>query len=403
MTEKPSLIQITSIGFLIVGNLIGAGILALPINTGLAGFIPSLLGLLVTSAAMYYSAIILSTEAVQKQESTFNYPSLYQAYLGTAGKWVAVVANLIILYGLLTAYLTGITSIIDNLFHLPVRPVWLMLGFFAVTAVISLASIDKIMKYVALLVMVKCAVFFVIAGMAGTHIKAQNLSHLNWPLFVCGIPILVTAFHFHNIIPAICENLKWDQKVISRTMLVGMVMGFLMNATWLMVGIGVLPLDKSPIGLINAFTHNLPATIPLAQAIGSQTFLLLATFFALVAITTAYLANGMGLIGFMDDLTSHHLGRVNPVLSRALAFGPPLIIALVYPEVFLKAIDFAGGFGIVTLFGILPAIIAIRKAKTGTQKILGISLLLLFALFFMFEAGQEFGLLKISPEMEHWK
>lgn len=403
MTEKPSLIQITSIGFLIVGNLIGAGILALPINTGLAGFIPSLLGLLVTSAAMYYSAIILSTEAVQKQESTFNYPSLYQAYLGTAGKWVAVVANLIILYGLLTAYLTGITSIIDNLFHLPVRPVWLMLGFFAVTAVISLASIDKIMKYVALLVMVKCAVFFVIAGMAGTHIKAQNLSHLNWPLFVCGIPILVTAFHFHNIIPAICENLKWDQKVINRTMLVGMVMGFLMNATWLMVGIGVLPLDKSPIGLINAFTHNLPATIPLAQAIGSQTFLLLATFFALVAITTAYLANGMGLIGFMDDLTSHHLGRVNPVLSRALAFGPPLIIALVYPDVFLKAIDFAGGFGIVTLFGILPAIIAIRKAKTGTQKILGISLLLLFALFFMFEAGQEFGLLKISPEMEHWK
>ncbi len=403
MENRPSVFQIISIGFLIVGNLIGAGILALPINTGLAGFFPSLIGLFVTSTAMYYSAIILGTEAVERQEATFNYPSLYQTYLGTAGKWVAVAANLIILYGLLTAYLTGITSIIDNLFHLPIKPIWIMLAFFAITAIISLASIDQIMKYVALLVMVKCAVFFVIAGMAGSHVKAQNLLHINWPLFVCGIPILVTAFHFHNIIPAICENLKWDQKMIGRTMLVGMTLGFIMNATWLMVGIGVLPLDNSPIGLINAFIHNLPATIPLAHAINSQTFLLLAGFFAMVAITTAYLANGMGLIGFMDDLTSHYSGKVNPVLSRALAFGPPLLIALVYPDMFLKAIDFAGGFGIVTLFGILPSIIAIRKAKTPVQKLLGIAMLLLFGIFFLLEAGQEFGLLKISSEIEHWK
>ena len=402
MNAKPSTLQIVSIGFLIVGNLIGAGILALPINTGLSGFIPSLLGLFITSAAMYYSAIILSTEAVNRQESTFNYPSLYQTYLGNAGKWVAVLANLIILYGLLTAYLTGITSIIDNLFHLPVKPVWLMLGFFTATALISLASIDRIAKYIAVLVLVKCAVFVLIAGMAGDHVEAKNLSHLNWPLFICGIPILITAFHFHNIIPAICESLKWNQQVINRTMLIGMIMGFAMNATWLLVGIGVLPLDDSPIGLVNAFVKNLPATIPLAEAIGSQTFLLLASFFALVAITTAYLANGMGLIGFMDDLSSQHLGKVNPLLSRALAFGPPLLIALVYPDIFLKAIDFAGGFGIVTLFGILPAIIAIRKAQTRTQKVLGIAMLLLFGLFFIFEAGQEFGLLKISPQTEYW-
>ena len=402
MSTKPSTLQIVSIGFLIVGNLIGAGILALPINTGLSGFIPSLLGLFITSAAMYYSAIILSTEAVNRQESTFNYPSLYQTYLGNAGKWVAVLANLIILYGLLTAYLTGITSIIDNLFHLPVKPVWVMLGFFTATALISLASIDKITKYIAVLVLVKCAVFVFIAGMAGSHVEAKNLSHLNWPLFICGIPILITAFHFHNIIPAICESLKWNQKVINRTMLIGMIMGFLMNATWLLVGIGVLPLNESPIGLVNAFEKNLPATIPLAEAIGSQAFLLLASFFALVAITTAYLANGMGLIGFMDDLSSQHLGKVNPLLSRALAFGPPLLIALVYPDIFLKAIDFAGGFGIVTLFGILPAIIAIRKAQTRTQKALAIAMLLLFGLFFIFEAGQEFGLLKISPQTEYW-
>lgn len=403
MVSKSSTLQIVSIGFLIVGNLIGAGILALPINTGLAGFIPSIFGLFLTSSAMFYSSIILSREAVSRQQSTFNYPSLYQEYLGSAGKWVAVVANLIILYGLLTAYLTGITTIVNSLFDLSLPTFWLMLIFFAVTSLISLASIDKIMRYIAVLVVVKCAVFVVIASMAGTHIKTVNLAHTNWPLFVCGIPILVTAFHFHNIIPAICESLKWNQKVISRTMLVGMTMGLLMNATWLLVGIGVLPLDTSSIGLENAFEKNLPATIPLAEAMHSQLFLVLASFFSMVAITTAYLANGMGLIGFMDDLTSHHLGKVNPILSRLLAFVPPLAIAIVYPDVFLKAIDFAGGFGIVTLFGILPSIIAIRKAKKPYEKLMGIALLITFSIFFLLEIGQEFGLLKISAGAESWK
>lgn len=403
MENKVSKIQIISIGFLIVGNLIGAGILALPINTGLAGFLPSLLGLLVTSAAMYYSSLILSREAVDRKEPTFNYPSLYRNYLGKGGEWVAVVANLIILYGLLTAYLTGITSIISNLFSLSVPPVYLMLGFFAVVSAISMADIGKIQKYIAVLVAVKCAAFVFIVFMAGGHIKTQNLSHVSWPLFTCGIPILVTAFHFHNIIPAVCETLRWDRKLISRTMLLGMALGFLMNATWLMVGIGVLPLDDSPVGLVTAYTKNLPATIPLAKIIGSQTFLVITMFFAMIAITTAYLANGMGLIGFMDDLTSHHLKKNSPLLSRVLAFGPPLIIALVYPDIFLKAIDFAGGFGIVTLFGILPGIIALRKASSRREKSLAVAMLLLFGAFFLLETAQELGMLKISPDTEHWQ
>jgi len=321
------------IGFLIVGNLIGAGILALPINTGLAGFFPSVAGLILTSAAMYYSSVILSREAIERKESTFNYPSLYRHYLGHTGEWIAILANLIILYGLLTAYLTGITSIVGNLFHLSISPVWIMLGFFAVVTVISMAGIAGIQKYIAMLVVVKCVAF------------------------------VVTAFHFHNIIPAICETLRWDGKTISRTILIGMAMGLAMNCAWLLVGIGVLPLDNSSVGIVHAFQKNLPASVPLAMIMHSSVFLVLAMFFAMIAITTAYLANGMGLIGFMDDIIHHRTGKTNPLLSRVLAFGPPLAIALIYPDLFLKAIDFAGGFGIVTLFGILPAIIALSARR----------------------------------------
>lgn len=402
-TPTHSLLRIISIGFLIVGNIIGIGILALPINTGLAGFIPSVIGLFVTSAAMYYSAVILGGEASKRREDTFNYPSLYRTYLGATGKWLAVAANLVILYGYLTAYMTGIATIICSLFNFKLSPAWLMLGFFAITSIISLASVYTIMKYVSMLVVVKCVAFAVISGIAGTHVRAENLAHANWSLFFCVIPVMLTAFHFHNIIPAICKSLQWDRRVINLTMLVGMAFCFLIYFIWLLVGIGVLPLDNSPIGLINAFHKNLPATIPMAEVIQSSTFLLSASFFGVVSITTGYLANGMGLIGFMDDLTNQHFRIVNPLLSRALSFIPPLLIALIYPDIFLKAIDIAGGFGVVTLFGILPSIIALRNSRTKGQKFLGIAMLLLFCTFFLLEAMQELGLLDIDASIEYWK
>ncbi|PKN04827.1 MAG: tryptophan/tyrosine permease, partial [Deltaproteobacteria bacterium HGW-Deltaproteobacteria-9] len=171
MEQKASTMQIISIGFLIVGNLIGAGILALPINTGLAGFLPSVLGLILTCLSMCYSAIILSREAVERKEITFNYPSLYRHYLGQSGEWIAIVANLIILWGLLTAYLTGITSIVGNLFNLSLAPVWIMLGFFVVVTLISMAGIAVIQKYIAFLVAIKCVAFVFIVYMAGGHVR----------------------------------------------------------------------------------------------------------------------------------------------------------------------------------------------------------------------------------------
>jgi len=100
---------------LIAGNLVGAGILGLPINTGLAGFWPSMLAMLAGGGLMYLTAIILGDEAAKSRSETFDYPSLYHRVLGKAGQWIAILANLVILYGLLTAYFAGGAKIIASL------------------------------------------------------------------------------------------------------------------------------------------------------------------------------------------------------------------------------------------------------------------------------------------------
>jgi tyrosine-specific transport protein len=400
--NKSAIVLIITVALLIVGNLIGAGILALPVQTGLSGLIPSLLAMVVVGGAMLYTAVILGREAADTREATFNFPSLYHRYLGPVGKWIAILANLLILYGLLTAYLTGATSIIVNLFHINIPSSVVMLVFFLLITAVTIGGMRTVEKYNAFLVILLFASFGLIIIIAGRHIQPQRLAFSNWLLLPVAVPVMVTAFHFHNIIPNICQRLDWKMPVIVMAMLIGMVIGYIMNALWVMVGIGSLPLQGSQVSIVAAFEQNLPATVPMSRIITSPIFITGSLIFALIAIATSYLANGLGLAGFIEDLMENHLHLKNKILDLAVTFGPPLIISLLYPDIFLKAINVVGGFGIVILFGILPSIIAAMKARSFGGRALGTAMLVLFSLFLLAETAQETGLLKINPETESW-
>ncbi len=80
----------------------------------------------------------------------------------------------------------------------------------------------------------------------------------------------------------------------------------------------------------------------------------------------------------------------------ALTFGPPAVIALGYPALFIKALIFAGGIGCSLLLGLLPILMVysaryhsdcvdVDERQLGGGKVV---LLLLF-LFVMFELGIE--------------
>jgi len=186
-------------------------------------------------------------------------------------------------------------------------------------------------------------------------------------------------------------------------MFFGMAIGYVMNAIWIQVGIGALPLTGGDASLFYAYQNNLPSTIPLAKLIATPFFLTCAMLFALLAILTSYLATGIGLLGFYEDLTKNHLKISSRPLSIALTFGPPFVISLLYPHIFLKALDLVGGVGIALLFGILPSVLAIKRSKTWIGKTIGFAFLTLFAGFLLLEILQEFGLLDIAPQVEYWK
>lgn len=108
--------SVGSAALLIAGTAVGAGVLAIPIQTGLAGLVPAVLGIILVWLAMLCAGLVLAGSLITYPLQNTDLPSLFQNELGTVGKWLSTIGYLIIFYGLMTAYLAGSVSVLGSLF-----------------------------------------------------------------------------------------------------------------------------------------------------------------------------------------------------------------------------------------------------------------------------------------------
>ena len=207
---------------------------------------------------------------------------------------------------------------------------------------------DVIRRHNTLLMFLMWGSFAIIAIFAGRQIEASRLSYADWKFLPSTIPIIVTAFNFHNIIPHICHSLDWDRKQVRNAIFMGVFIGYAMSGIWILVCIGAMPLDSGGTSIYQAFVSNTPSTVPLSIIINKRLFTIFASIFSLLAISTSCLAVGISLMGFFQDLICNHLNKASKSLKIGLSFLPPLFFTLLYPKIFLRALNIVGGFGIVT-------------------------------------------------------
>ena len=77
---------IFTMSLLVTGNLLGAGILALPINLGPAGMIPAAVGVTLIWALMLASSLVLADQKELTRGETGGLPSFFGAKLGPVAK-----------------------------------------------------------------------------------------------------------------------------------------------------------------------------------------------------------------------------------------------------------------------------------------------------------------------------
>ncbi len=391
-----------TMSLLVTGNLLGAGILALPINFGPAGLLPSLFGIVLVWALMLFSANVLAGQPDLACGETGGLPSFFGNKLGRGAKWLAVAADLVIFYGVLTAYLTGTTTILVNLFHLPIGRTAVTLCYFAVAAGLASFGMGLLRRCNAAILLGMALTFLTLVVMLAGHVDMSRAGHMRPWFLPAALPVALTAFLFHNLIPTLCREMRGDVAAMRRAILYGSLIGLAMNLIWMVAVFCSLPMEGPPdTSILGAFDRNLPATVPLSILLGSRTFQDVGLIFAILAMTAAFLANGVALRGFLIDLMDSGFGLRNRAVIWILAFMPPLVVSVLYPDIFLVVMNLVGGVGICLLFGILPALLARRQA-TGGRRILAVAVFCLFGLILCFEAFQEFGLTHIHPDTEYW-
>ena len=377
---------------LIVSTCIGVGILGLPLRTGQAGFIPSIVALVLSTLLMGSTAWIMVYRLVVSREIITDMAKVYEKDLGKWAKYINSVAYILTFYGLIVAHLCGAVSIVINLIpalnSIPhITTIVNIIYFVLVTAVI-LYGMETVRKCNTFFIIGLFCLFFALIVLVIPNVKEINLQHTNWPHFPLQLPILMTSLGFQVVIPAICKHgieFRLKRLYTFYVLLIGIVIIFLINFVWIFAVIGTLPLTSpNQISIIGAYNQGDPATVPIAKLLRSNAITFLALFFSFFTVTTSYFGLGMGFLNYMRDLTSKYI-KDSIYADAAITFIIPLIVSIVYPDLFIVVLEFVGGFGVIVAFGILPALLGIKQKNSKLLKTLGWFCLILSLIIFFIE------------------
>jgi len=336
------------------GSCIGAGMVGLPILTGFAGFFPSVLMFLIAWAFMTVTALLL-VEVNGWFSKQVNLLSMSESTLGRWGKNLCWVTYLFLFYALLIAYISGSGSLVSTMVDQQL-PAWAgSLVFVLLFGWVVYLGTQKVDLFNRGLMFAKIG-FFILLVVVGVHYLRPGLLLRTEPKYVfSALPLLVIAFGFHNMIPSLTAYLNGDLKKVRMTIIGGSLMTLIIYLIWEILVLGIVPL-RGPHGLIATLNHDQEASQAMAAMVKSPLISMFSQGLAFFALLTSFLAQALSLVHFLaDGFKVDHKNQESAGLC-ALALLPPLALSLIYPQLFFKALNFAGGICAVVLFGILPVL-----------------------------------------------
>lgn len=357
--------RVIGASLLISGSCIGVGMLALPILTGMLGFYPALFTLFLACAFMTLSALLL-VDVCSWFEGRVNFPTMVQETTGTVGRLIYWFLYLALFYALLVAYMTGSGNHVAGL--LPV-PDWLGTLFFVLVfgslVYLGTYSVDLMNRF---LMVGKIAAYIFLITLGFRFVSGSRLSYVNTDYLLTALPVLVISFGFHNMVPSVFSYLNRDKSQARLAIICGAAFSLVIYLLWLIVALGSLPERV----ISSSYIQDVDAAEAISRVYKSSGLALAARCLAFFAILTSFLAQSLSLAHFLgDSFKIKEKKRENPILIGA-ALIPPLICSVIYPQIFFKALNFAGGICAVVLFGVYPAIMVWRgkQSRLGNKPVL---------------------------------
>lgn len=344
---------------LIAGTSIGAGMLALPVTMAPLGLATSVVLLVLVWAVMCYTGLLVIEANLWLPENT-SYISMAGQTLGRIGQAITALAFLMLLYSLLAAYITAAGAIVVSAAQYYLGyPVSLMQGNFlaAFFLAIIIYSGTLLSDWINRLMMLGLfASFFILVFIVIPHVKLMTLNHPQFRYFWVALPILLTSFGYHIVLPSMRDYLHSHIKLLRISVIIGSALPLCFYLIWELVVFGVVPLHGTQ-GLLAILKTGQPATF-LSQAISMvsrNVWLGHATrSFEFFAVSSSFIGVSLGLFDLLADglrIKKNLMGKTFLIL---LTFLPAFVFAVSHPNGFILALGYAGVF-VALLHGILPA------------------------------------------------
>lgn len=356
--------------FLVSGTCIGAGMLALPIVTAKCGFGWSIVLFIGCWVVMLLSSLlVLEVNSALPEEASFS--SMAETTLGGWGKVVTWLMFLLLLYALMAAYDTAGSAVLSSLFvqlHWPVSmstSTWLFTAVFGGVVFVGTRLTDYTNR---ILLMIKLALFMFASLLMAPQVHWGNF-HSHWqqyPFAFSAIPVVLTAFGSHFIIPTIRRYIGPEPARLRLIIVVGMLIPLVVYLLWQIVTIGVVP---------QAGPQSFTVIAKAPSAVKALVLVLVSLFqsdwvkgaidgFMSIAVTTSFLGIALSLFDFfMDGLGLLRSRWDHRIWVASCTFIIPLLFAIFLPGGFILALRYAAIFAAVLVL-ILPALMSMRVRKS---------------------------------------
>lgn len=351
---------------LIVGTSIGGGMLALPVSMAAVGITNSIIFLFLCWLVMTAGALLILEVNLSFPPGS-NIITMAKATIGLPGQIIAWTTCLILLYSLLSAYISGGSDLLNSLLHqfnfdLPDAVTAIM--FTILFGVIIYSGINTVAYINRWLMFGKLGVYLLLVLIISPHISSVKLDSGSLPAITGSLMILITSFGFASIVPSLREYFADDIQMLRRVIIYGSLIPLVCYILWLVVIMGTVKMDGEN-GLLSLMSSGHAAsglTTILGEAVNSSWIHGFFEFFASICIVTAFLGVSLGLFDFLADGFKLNKKGSEGIKVLALTFLPPLGIVLLKPGIYLHALSYAGICCVLFLL-LLPILMAWRGRK----------------------------------------
>ena len=372
MINKISTKELGSI-MIVTGTEVGAGILALPIITAKLGFFLSAIIMFIAWCLMTYTALLIADISLSMPKGS-SFTSIAKQTLGLPGAVITWTISVLLMYCISVAYISAAASTFNNLltnFSYDICAIVFVvtLGGIVVIGTLAVDMVNRILLIIKIVFLVASS-FFLLQYLDISNLMTRPLE--TGRSLAIAIPIIITSFASHIIIPTLTQYLDKDAKALFRVIFYGTLIPLLLYLLWLASILGMLPL-YGDISFMNSIFNNTSITSAnvgnMLQALDQKITTTMATIsltaFANISVITSYL--GVSLAFFHFNIDSYNL-RCHTKISEkfiaiVLTFIIPLCINIISPNFFINAISYVG-ICIGALFLTMPCLIAYQLSKT---------------------------------------